>query len=131
MSFIKNFLSNQNQDSSKGWINLSKEDQIAEMHKVSFEKPVVIFKHSTRCGISVGAKSRLEEVEYDAKANYYYLDLLNHREISNKIAATFDVVHQSPQIIILKNGDAVWKTSHHDISGSGLLDALESVLSKN
>lgn len=90
-------------------------DIIARSH--NSENPIVIFKHSTRCGISSAAKKRVENS--DAFTNdvfsIYYLDLLAHRDISNKIAETFQVQHESPQILFIKNGKCVYHTSHGEI----------------
>ncbi len=90
------------------------DDAIAESHL----KPIILFKHSTSCSRSAFAKHRLESsysLSPDA-ATFYYLDLLNHRDVSNAIAAELNVVHQSPQIILVKKGKAVFNTSHESIS---------------
>ena len=93
---------------------------------LSHEKPVVIFKHSTRCGISAHAKHRLEsDWSFSSdEIELFYLDLIAYRPISNQIAQELNVVHQSPQIIVLRNGKVVFDTSHHNIS----TDALRKVL---
>lgn len=78
----------------------------------------LIFKHSTRCSISLMAKKKLElEAEYIPKdIPAYYVDLLNYREISNSIAELFQVHHQSPQLLLIKNGECVFEATHSDIS---------------
>ncbi len=112
-----------------GWKVLNSLEQLEELKQSSFHKPVVIFKHSTRCGISAHAKYRLENDWgfSDADMDFYYLDLIAHRPVSNKITEAFQVVHQSPQIILLRNGQSVFDTSHHMISVPVLRQALESV----
>jgi bacillithiol system protein YtxJ len=84
----------------------------------SFIRPQLIFKHSTRCSIS-------RYVLSDFIAHYtfssdelesHYLDLLNYREISNQIANQLEVIHQSPQILLIKNGKAVVYASHEGIT---------------
>lgn len=118
MSFLKNLLNSQNGETNGNWQHLTHIDQLEEIVKMSVERPIVIFKHSTTCGISAAAKSRLESVPFDAsKGAFFYLDLLTYRPISNKIAERFEVVHQSPQIIVIKDGKAVKNNSHHAISG--------------
>lgn len=100
------------------WKNLNSLEQLDEIQKESYEKLVVIFKHSTRCGISLHAKHNLESA-WDFKAgdlDFYYLDLLRHRDISNEIAKRYSVIHQSPQIILFKNGSAIFDTSHNAIN---------------
>jgi bacillithiol system protein YtxJ len=87
----------------------------------SKEHPVVLFKHSVTCGISAGAHDRLEGLEADDRYRFYYLDLLAHRDISNEIARRFGIIHQSPQIIVLRNGKATFTTSHHAINAQVVL----------
>ncbi len=93
-------------------------DQIAEDSKSKLQ---VIFKHSTRCGISKMAMKQFEaEFDYEGKIVAHYLDLLNYREVSNAIAEKFDVVHQSPQIVVLKDGEAVHHASQDSISAKAI-----------
>ena len=84
----------------------------------SFKRPQLIFKHSTRCSIS-----RFVLADFTAHFTYssdefvaHYLDLLNYREISNEIADHFEVVHQSPQLLVIKNGKVVAHASHEGIN---------------
>lgn len=100
------------------WKNLDNIEHLNSIQEESSTKPVVIFKHSTSCGISLHAKHKLEsEWNFGEKAlSFYYLDLLKHRDISNEIANRFKVIHQSPQIIILKQGKSIFDTSHNAIS---------------
>lgn len=104
------------------WENLSSTDQVEEIIHRSNEKPQIIFKHSTRCGISAFAKERIEKgfQQIAGKADFHYLDLLNFRSVSNFIAEKLNVIHQSPQIIILKNGEAIHSVTHHSIQPEGI-----------
>ena len=97
------------------WIPLVSDTQLDEIKEKSREKPQVIFKHSTRCGISSMAKNRLERTDPPKSIDFYYLDLLNHRLLSNKLAEYFQVVHESPQILLIKNGECVYEESHTGI----------------
>lgn len=100
------------------WKVIESELQLQAAIDESFERPVVLFKHSVTCGISASAKYRLEQ-DWDFTTedlSFYYLDLLSFRSISNKIAEDLGVTHQSPQVILVKNGQAVYDTSHHMIS---------------
>ena len=118
MSFLKNLLNSQKGETSNEWIHLTSLEQLEDIEKLSAERPVVIFKHSTTCGISAAAKARLEAVPFNnEKGTFYYLDLLTYRPVSNAIAEKFEVVHQSPQIIVIKDGKAVHSNSHHAING--------------
>ncbi len=103
------------------WIPLETLGQLNEITTLSFEKPVLLFKHSTRCSIS---RMALKEFENDfnlsSKVTPYFLDLLEHRDISNEIALRFGVVHQSPQLILIRDGKAVYDTSHSGIEVAAL-----------
>jgi bacillithiol system protein YtxJ len=99
------------------WNDLTEIKQLDEIAESSVETPVIIFKHSTRCSISRMALKQFER-DYNieaGKAKPYFLDLLEHRDISNEIASRFTVQHQSPQLIIVKNGKVVYNASHQDI----------------
>jgi bacillithiol system protein YtxJ len=98
------------------WAELTTEEQLEAIKQESTQKPVVIFKHSTRCSISSMAKSRLERSETPDGIAFYYLDLIRYRPVSNKIAEVFDVHHESPQILLIKNGECVYDESHNGIS---------------
>ena len=104
------------------WKTLSDISQLDQIAKDSEGKAVVIFKHSVTCGISAGAKNRLES-QWDlvnTDIDFYYLDLLSNRAISNAIADRWAVRHQSPQIIVLRNNEAAYDTSHGSISPGDL-----------
>lgn len=107
------------------WMQLTDLGQLNEISELSFQKPVVIFKHSTRCSISRMALKQFEnEFDLEDKVTPYYLDLLEFRPISNEIAERFGVMHQSPQIILIKNGNAVYTASHSDIQVADLAEKL-------
>jgi bacillithiol system protein YtxJ len=98
------------------WIELKEESQLDEIRNRSMEKPQVIFKHSTRCSISSMAKSRLERASSFPDINYYLLDLIQHKNISQKIAEDFNVHHESPQILLIKDGNCVYDESRSGIN---------------
>lgn len=97
------------------WIDLNSEAQLDTLCEKSHEKPVVIFKHSTRCSISTMAKGRLDRAGSIEGADFYYLDLLAHRPLSNLIAERFSVYHESPQILVIRNGECTYDESHNGI----------------
>lgn len=109
-----------------GWEQLTQTSQLETILEESKEKPVLIYKHSTRCGISSMALDRLERSwDKDGDAiKPYFLDLIAHRNISNIVAEMFNVYHQSPQIIVIKNGKAVFDESHMGISFQALKNAI-------
>ena len=98
------------------WINLNDESLLNEIKVKSAEKPQVIFKHSTRCSISSMAKNRLDRAEQPEGIDFYYLDLIANRNLSDKVAEVFDVEHESPQVLLIKNGACVYDESHTGIS---------------
>lgn len=104
------------------WKVLSTWDQLDEIEKTSHHKAVVIFKHSTRCGVSRmvlrNFENSLETPEGDL--DFYYLDLLAHRDLSDEIAIRFQVIHQSPQILVIKNGQTIHHASHHAVRAENL-----------
>lgn len=99
------------------WKNLTTEAQLDTLVQESYQRPVFIFKHSTRCGISSMTLRRFES-ELEARDNYgmYYLDLLTYRSLSDLVAERFQVWHQSPQLIMLRNGQLAHHSSHNSIS---------------
>ena len=97
------------------WIPLTTETQLSEIKATSAEKPVVIFKHSTRCSISAVVKSRLERDTAPENIAFYYLDLIRFRELSNKIAVDYAIEHESPQVLLIRNGECVYDESHSGI----------------
>ena len=94
------------------WNTITEENQIDAIIKESASKPVVIYKHSTSCPVSSDAKRRLENAEQPENIDFYYLDLLRYRAISNEIAARFHVTHKSPQVLLIQNGECVYNESH-------------------
>lgn len=111
------------------WNVLNAPDQIAVIRQESKLSPVLIFKHSTRCNISRTTLDRLErswkdEEMRDVKA--YYLDLISHRNISNQLAEEFDVEHESPQILLIKDDVSTYHRSHFEIDYAQIREAVKN-----
>jgi bacillithiol system protein YtxJ len=104
------------------WIPLQSETQLAQIRERSAQRPQVIFKHSTRCSTSTLVKSRLERTAHPPDIDFYYLDLLKYRPISNKIAEIFGVYHESPQILVIRDGKCVFEESHLGITMDAILE---------
>lgn len=105
------------------WIELNNIEQLDAIKEASKSKPQVIFKHSTRCGISKMVLRQFESAyAFEDKVGLYYLDLLNYRNISQEVAAKFQVMHQSPQLLIINNGVVVHHASHHDIFAQSIAE---------
>jgi bacillithiol system protein YtxJ len=98
------------------WILLTTEAQLQQIIERSAARPQVIFKHSTRCAVSSMAKNRLERKTLPAGIDFYYLDLIVHRSLSLKVAEVFKVDHESPQVLLIKDGHCVYSESHTGIS---------------
>lgn len=112
----------ENEEKSIPWHRLTSLEQLQTITQESKGKPVAIFKHSTRCGISRMVMNQFES-SYDLtddQLKLYYLDLLSFRDVSDEVGYKFQVMHQSPQLIIIKNGTAVAHASHHGIQASTL-----------
>ena len=103
------------------WVPLTDLGQLNEIIQLSNEKPVIIFKHSTRCSISRMALKQFEnEFDLSDKVTPYFLDLITFRDISNEIASRFEVVHQSPQLLLIIGGKSVYDVSHSSIDADEL-----------
>lgn len=108
------------------WNNITDLNQISDIKS----KPgySLIFKHSTRCSVSMMAKKRFEldwEIIPEG-TNLYFLDLISHRAISAQIAETFQVHHESPQILLIKDGACVLDASHSDISADEVAEVINN-----
>lgn len=100
------------------WIDLNVANQLQTIKDKSTIKTQLIFKHSTRCGISRMVKNQfIEDYGFsESQVDLYYLDLIAYREVSNAVAHTFNVVHESPQLLVIKNGMVVMHESHGSIN---------------
>lgn len=108
----------EDQDHSKSlWKKIESQKDLDAAIEKSSQQKVLIFKHSTRCFISKTVLRSFEKQmqESDKNFGYYFLDLLAYRSISNEIESRFEVVHQSPQLIVLENGKAIYNASHQNI----------------
>lgn len=109
------------------WEPLTDLKQIEELHELSFETPVLIYKHSTRCSTSRVILDRLERnwAAMPQKAlKPFFLDLISYRQVSNAIAAKFEVEHESPQVLVIKNGLPVYNGAHFEISYQKIIETL-------
>ncbi len=100
------------------WKTLQSAAQLKKLIERSETIPCLIFKHSIRCNISAMIKHRLEgSWDFkDQEMEAYYLDLINHRSVSDEIAKLFEVVHESPQVLLIQNGACTYHVSHLDIT---------------
>lgn len=101
------------------WNTLTEESQLEAIRTKSQRQPVLIFKHSTRCSISSTALARMERNWKGEAAGHlepYYLDLIAYRSLSGRVAAEFDIPHQSPQVLLISKGECIYDASHFEIS---------------
>ncbi|MEO0583265.1 MAG: bacillithiol system redox-active protein YtxJ [Bacteroidota bacterium] len=110
----------------KNWQNLTTAENLQAIIEASHERPQLIFKHSTTCGISAQALYKLESAsdELTDVADVHYLDLLSYRPISNQVAQTTGVLHQSPQVILVSEGKVVHNASHFSIEPRRVIAAV-------
>ena len=116
------------------WRKLEDQETLVTIKQESEKRPVLIFKHSTRCSISSMAIDRLARSWKDEEMNrhdLYYLDLIAFRDISNRIEEMFQVPHQSPQVLIIKDGRCIYDNSHMGINYKEIRNKLAEVSSKN
>ncbi|MBO6606767.1 bacillithiol system redox-active protein YtxJ [Psychroserpens sp.] len=119
MGFFKNIFGTTEPKEEKvlPWQPLTQVEQLDVIERRSLTKTQIIFKHSTRCGISRMVMNQfIEQFDLDMQADLYYLDLLSYRDVSNETGYKFQVVHQSPQLLVIKNGITVAHASHGSIN---------------
>ncbi|MDN5286510.1 MAG: ytxJ [Mucilaginibacter sp.] len=106
------------------WISLESADQLNSIKQ--YQGYSLIFKHSTRCSISMMAKRRFELDWEDLPEDMplYFLDLINYRELSAQVAQLFQVHHESPQLLLIKDGECILDQSHGGISIEEALSVL-------
>ncbi len=121
MGLFSNLFGSSNEKESQDttpWIDLTLMEQLEGLKESSKTKTQLIFKHSTRCGVSrmVMNQFKKDYILDNNDADLYYLDLIDHRDVSNAIASQFDVHHESPQLLVIKNGVVVRHASHGRIN---------------
>jgi len=112
------------------WNELTDLETLEKINEISQSKPVIIFKHSTRCSISAASLNRLErkwDTDQAQNLEAYFLDLTANRDISNAIADKYGVEHQSPQILLIQNGECVYDNSHFGISFDEVIENIKPV----
>jgi bacillithiol system protein YtxJ len=109
------------------WNKLTDSDQLEEIKVLSYEKPVLIFKHSSRCSISSMALDRLLrnwKDEDGEKLTPFFLDLIAFRSISNKIEEVFGIPHESPQVLVIREGKSIFDQSHYAIAYNEIMSRI-------
>ena len=106
----------------KSFLKIDNRETLDKLITDSKNKPVVIFKHSNSCGISSRAYREMEKLENPVNL----LEVQSAREVSRDLADLTGVRHETPQVIVLKDGKAVWNASHFDVKADQVIQALES-----
>ena len=108
------------------WKKLENLAQLSEILSESYVKPQLVFKHSTRCGVSLHVLDTLESEgeKLNQSLDTHYLDLLSYRNISDAIASDWGVFHQSPQVIVIENSKVIHHATHYTISAAKILQSL-------
>ena len=106
------------------WLELNSPEQVEEIVYQSSLSPVLIFKHSTTCNVSLMVKMRLDQ-QWSFDIPSYYLDLKKFREVSHLVASKFHVHHESPQVLVIKDGECIFDASHFDIQVPELFELCE------
>lgn len=106
----------------KGFFKINNRETLDRLISDSKTKPVVIFKHSNACGISASAYREMEKI--DDQVNL--LEVQSARDVSRELADLTGIRHETPQVIVFKDGKAVWNASHFDVKAGAVLKALES-----
>ncbi|NJN41053.1 MAG: bacillithiol system redox-active protein YtxJ [Flammeovirgaceae bacterium] len=112
------------------WRSLTDIAQLEEIQRTSMTNPVMIFKHSTRCSISHTSLERLKRngtVSESGEIPIFLLDLIRDREISNQISESYSVDHQSPQVLLIHEGEVVYHESHFGIRFESIRNEIERI----
>ena len=104
------------------WKVLKEDADVQEIRQNSASRPQIIFKHSTRCSISSVVKSRLDKAAQPGNADFYYLDLIRFRSVSARVSEVFNVAHESPQVLVIMNGECIYEESHMGITMKDILE---------
>jgi bacillithiol system protein YtxJ len=106
---------------SNHFSRLLDKDTFEKLITISRERPVVVFKHSNACPISSRAYREMEQLE-----NVNLIEVQSSRELSREVANATGIQHETPQVIVLRDGKAVWNASHFDVSAVAVTKALEA-----
>ena len=122
MNLFKSIFGSADTENSKiDWRPLTDIGQLNEIINESTQKPVAIFKHSTRCGVSrMSLKEFESEFDLHDFVTPYFVDLLENQQVSAAIEKRFGIEHQSPQLILIKNGEPIYDASHGNIYADDL-----------
>lgn len=110
------------------WNTITEPTQFDEILEKSHQQPQLIYKHSHRCSVCFVAKGNLEKASGNIQnhADMHFLNVVHNRELSDHVATELDVRHESPQVILVDDGEVIWHASHGSIDGDKIMEVLES-----
>jgi bacillithiol system protein YtxJ len=103
------------------FLRLSDKETLQKLLEASNERPVLVFKHSNSCGISFAAYREMEKLE-----DVNLLEVQTARELSSELAEITGVRHETPQVIVLRSGKAVWNASHYGVKARAVSEAMQA-----
>ncbi len=107
---------------SANFIEINNNEKLDELFEKSSENPVILFKHSTTCPISAGVYQVISQINSDV----YLIVVQKARNVSNYVAEKTGIRHESPQTLVIKNGETVYHASHYDVQLNKVEKYLES-----
>lgn len=130
MGFLDRFFDSEHGKEDPFWEIVNSEEDIDGIIMSSNKKPQVIFKHSNQCGTSFFAKKNLEIINRNElnDVDLHLIDVIRQRTISRYLSEKIGVRHESPQLLVLSNGDVVWHGSHHRVDADNLISAINQAL---
>ncbi|MBO6536570.1 MAG: bacillithiol system redox-active protein YtxJ [Balneolaceae bacterium] len=129
MGFLSNLFGSENNEQAQFWNTVSEPSDIDAIVMQSMERPQVILKHSNQCATSFFAKKNLELIPLEdlENADLYIIDVIRQRPLSRYLEQKVQVRHESPQLLVLMNGEVAWHGSHHQVQSEYLLQTLQEV----
>lgn len=110
---------------------LTTESEWSTVLEHSNETPVLVFKHSSACPVSAKANQQLQQLAEERDLPIYKLVVQESRALSDEVAETLNIRHETPQAILLHQQESVFDTSHFDVTVETVQDALEEVTASN
>ncbi len=104
------------------FVNIESHEKVDALFKSSFSYPVVIFKHSNTCGISLDVKEMIASVI----GQINLIVVQENREASQAVETLTGHRHQSPQAFVIRDGKAVYHASHYGIDPTAINASLHA-----
>jgi bacillithiol system protein YtxJ len=108
-------------DMANNFLRIQDQKSLDRLFSESKQRPILLFKHSNSCPISSRAYREMEKLD-----DVNLLEVQTACELSREVAAITGVRHETPQVIVLKDGRAVWNASHYDVNANSVSEALQA-----